>query len=93
MRQAHATCTISDRNIRDAGRGLVKRPGFTAVAVVSLALGIGANAALFSLFDVFTVTIPLQASASAGVAFIWCVRPWSDPEPQWSDPGLHNEEA
>jgi predicted permease len=38
-------------NVRLAARTLVKTPFVTAVAVVSLALGIGANAAIFSLFD------------------------------------------
>jgi predicted permease len=38
-------------NLRLAIRTLFKSPFITAVAVVSLALGIGANAAIFSLYD------------------------------------------
>ncbi|MEP6989814.1 MAG: ABC transporter permease [bacterium] len=39
------------RNVTLAVRMLLKTPFVTAIAVLSLALGIGANAAIFSLFD------------------------------------------
>ena len=38
------------RDVRDGVRSLARRAGFTAVAVLSLALGIGANTA-FSLVN------------------------------------------
>ena len=39
------------QDLRFALRGLLKAPVFTAVAVLSLALGIGANTAIFTLLD------------------------------------------
>src|SRR5258705_13571056 len=46
------------REVRYAGRALRRAPGFAAVAIVTLALGIGANTAMFSVLNTFLFRTP-----------------------------------
>jgi MacB-like periplasmic core domain len=43
------------QDLRYAFRSFVRRPGFTAIAVLSLALGIGANSLIYGLVDGFVL--------------------------------------
>jgi predicted permease len=56
------------RDVRYGARSLARSPGFTAVAVLVLAVGIGANSATFSLVNLLVMKPTLIANADDVVA-------------------------
>lgn len=61
-------------DFRYAVRSLIKRPGFTAIALVTLALGIGANSAIFSAVNALLIN-PLPLPNPDRIVAVWDKNP------------------
>jgi hypothetical protein len=57
-------------DLRYGLRTLVRSPGFTLVALLTLALGIGANAAVFSAVQALLIKLPPYSDAER-LVFVW----------------------
>jgi putative ABC transport system permease protein len=63
------------QDARYAVRGFLKSPGFTAVALIALTLGVGANTAIFSVVDAVLLR-PLPFADAERLAAIWQTHPF-----------------
>ena len=57
-------------DLKHGARMLRKNPGFSLVAMASIALGVGANAAMFSLADTLVLR-PLTAPRPDAIILDW----------------------
>ena len=72
VRDARAGAWIESlaQDLRYAVRTLARSPGFSAVAIVTLALGIGANTAIFTVLDA-TLIAPLPYRDPSRLVMLW----------------------
>jgi len=67
------------KDIKYAVRMLVRKPGFSVVAIVTLGLGIGANTAIFSLVNgILLRSLPYKSAER--LVWIWGTNPKNDIE-------------
>jgi predicted permease len=92
----------AQQDVRQAVRGLRKSPGFALVTIATLALGIGANTALFSIFNSLVMR-PLPVRDPASLALLtsgsWSYPVWQEIEARakdlfdgafaWADQSFH----
>ncbi len=78
-------------DLRHGARSLARRPGFAVAAVLTLALGIGANAAMFSVIET-VVLAPLPFESPDRVVQVWNNNRGNGAERQMSEPNFRDYE-
>jgi putative ABC transport system permease protein len=74
-------------DLRYACRSLVNAPGFAAIAIITMALGIGANTAIFSVVNALIIR-PLPYGNPERLVMVWQdLRARGGPPDEWATPG------
>jgi predicted permease len=71
------------QDLRYAVRAILRNPGFTLVATLTLALGIGANTAIYSFMESILLRSLPVADPESLVVLNWHSRPPQDADKQW----------
>jgi hypothetical protein len=71
------------QDLRYAARKILRSPGFTLVATLTLALGIGANTAIFSFLDALLMRSLPVADPESLVVLNWHSRPPQEGSKEW----------
>jgi putative ABC transport system permease protein len=74
------------QDLRYSARMLYKQPAFTLIAAITLALGIGANTAIFSIVNGLLLN-PLPYRNAERLAIIWTHSPGANVAQDWPSPG------
>src|ERR1051325_5695875 len=76
------------RDLYQALRALLKSPGFTGAAIISLAIGIGANSAIFSVTNALLLR-PLPYEDADRLVILWNRSPGLNVAQDWFSPGQY----
>src|SRR5580704_18134453 len=78
------------QDLRYGARMLMKNPGLTLVIVMSLAIGIGANTAIFSVTSALLLK-PLPYPNADRLAILWLRSPGIGIPQDWPSPGQYHD--